>query len=334
MLRRRILASAMASVMAIGAVAVVANAEETATTQVKSKADLEAYVKSFDSFRENEINDYGSISGEKFIDAIEYAENVIDDVESTVDNYTVAYAMLEATYKKLVIHTVEELKALIDANTKNYESGNVYNEELGDPIFNETQFEKFEEKYEEAEAVLGSSDSRIITDAYEELEAAANMTRYDVVTKSQFRSALKAYEAMLQKEYAYESWRIGTINGWYDMLSNAGFWAYAGKSIAYGELYEHLASARLDINAAYEQMDEIKSLKQTTLPDIVKGYKAAVDCVTVMNAWEADDTNRASKANVSKLLKEYHSRLVYDYNTSAANELFNAVKDYTKGDMK
>ena len=73
MLRRRILTSAMASVMAIGSVAVVASAEETAaaTTQMKTKADLEAYVKSFDSFRSKEINDYASKSGERFLDALD-----------------------------------------------------------------------------------------------------------------------------------------------------------------------------------------------------------------------------------------------------------------------
>ena len=81
MLRRRILASAMASVMAIGSVAVVASAEDTAaaTKQVKTKADLEALVKSYDSFRAKEIIDYGSMSGEKFLDALEYADNVIND---------------------------------------------------------------------------------------------------------------------------------------------------------------------------------------------------------------------------------------------------------------
>ena len=65
MLRRRILASAMASVMAIGSVAVVASAEDTAaaTTQMKTKADLEAYVKTFEGFRSKEINDYASKSG-------------------------------------------------------------------------------------------------------------------------------------------------------------------------------------------------------------------------------------------------------------------------------
>ena len=103
MLRRGILASAMASVMALGTVAVVANAEETAVSNVKTKADLEAYVKSFDAFRSSDINDYGSVSGEKFLSAIEYADNVLEATDSTIDDYTVAYAMIEATYNKLSI---------------------------------------------------------------------------------------------------------------------------------------------------------------------------------------------------------------------------------------
>ena len=341
MLRRRILASAMASVMAIGSVAVVASAEETtaATTQAKTKADLEAYVKSFDKFRDDDINDYGSLSGEKFLDAIEYAENVLDEDGSTVDDYTVAYAMLEATYNKLKIYTAQELKSLLDANKKNYDQGNVYNEELGDPVFEETGYATFEEAYADAESVLGSSDSRIITDAYEALDAAANnLSRYAVVTKAQFRTALKEYEAMLQKEFKYESWRVGTLGtDWVDLKSvgtETGYWGYSGQNVAFGALYAHFAGAKDAINAAYEQMDEIKSLKQTSLTDIVKGYYAAVNSVSVMNAWTADDTNRASKANVQKLLNEYHSRLVFDYATSDANELFDAAKEITEGDLK
>lgn len=341
MLRRRILASAMASVMAIGSVAVVANAETTAaaTTQAKTKADLEAYVKSFDSFRTSKLNDYGSISGEKFMDAIEYAENVIADSKSTLDDYTVAYAMLEATYNKLKIYTAEELKALLDTNKKNYEDGNIYNEELGDPIFEETGYATFEDAYENAEAYLGSADSRNITDAYEALEAAANgLSRYTVVTKAQFRTALKEYEAMLQKEYAYESWRVGTMAAdWVDLKAVAGetgYWGYKGQNIAYGVLFEHLESAKSFINDAYEEMDEIKSLNKTSLTEIVKGYYAAVNAVAVMGAWKADDTNRGSKSNVKKLLDTYHSRLVFDYKTSDANDLFDAVDTVTGGNLK
>ncbi len=341
MLRRRILASAMASVMAIGSVAVVANAETTAaaTTQTKTKADLEAYIKSFDSFRTSKLNDYGSISGEKFMDAIEYAENVVADTKSTLDDYTVAYAMLEATYNKLKIYTAEELKALLDTNKKNYEDGNIYNEDLGDPIFKEDGFAAFEDAYENAEAYLGSADSRNITDAYETLEDAANgLSRYTVVTKAQFRTALKEYETMLQKEYAYESWRVGTMGtDWVDLKAvdnETGYWGYSGQSIAYGVLFEHLESAKDYINAAYEQMDEIKSLNKTSLTEIVKGYYAAVNAVSVMNAWKADDTNRGSKSNVKKLLDTYHSRLVFDYATTDAEDLFAAVSAVAKNNMK
>ena len=110
MLRRRILASAMASVMAIGSVAVVANAETTAaaTTQVKSRDDLKAYIDSLDSFRSSKIYDYGSVSGENFLNALEYADNVLDNTKSTVDDYTTAYAMVEAVYNKLKIYRSEE----------------------------------------------------------------------------------------------------------------------------------------------------------------------------------------------------------------------------------
>ena len=81
MLRRKILTSAMASVMALTSISAVAFADETATDvkNVKTKADLEAYVKSFDGFRSKELYDYGSISGENFLNALEYADNVLDD---------------------------------------------------------------------------------------------------------------------------------------------------------------------------------------------------------------------------------------------------------------
>lgn len=341
MLRRKILTSAMASVMAIGSVAVVASADDTtavATTHAKTKADLEAYVKSFDGFLSDDINDYGSISGEKFLDAIEYAENVLEDDGSTVDDFTVAFAMVEATYNRLKIYTAEELKALLDANKKIFEQGNVYNEELGDPVFEETGYASFEDAYVDAESVLGSSDSRIITDAYEVLDGAVkSLSRYDVVTKAQFRTALKEYESMLQKEFKYESWRVGTMSSdWFDLKTVSGdepatgYWGYQGQDIAYGALYAHLKAANEEINAAYEQMDEIQGLKQTSLTDIVRGYYSAVNAVTVMNAWSPDDTNRASKASVQKILNEYHSRLVYDYATTDANELFDSVLNLLK----
>lgn len=319
MLRRRILASAMASVMAIGSVAVVASAEDAAvaTAQVKTKADLEAYVKSFDKFREDGIYDYGSISGENFLDAIEYADNVLDDDKATVDDYTAAYSMIEAVYNKLTIYSAEELAALIKNCQKDYDSANILNEELGDAIYDADKFATFESAFENAENVLDSSDSRIITDAYETLDAAKkDLTALDVVTKSAFRSALKDYETALQKEFAYDAWRIGTVE--------SSHWGYA-QTVAYGTLYEHVASIEDKVNKAYEELDEIKALSKTTQPNIVEAYKAAKEGAEILNGFKADDTNRATKANVKALLNEYHGRLVHDYNTTVANELYKAV---------
>ena len=322
MLRRRILASAMASVMAIGSVAVVASAETAtaATTQVKSRDDLKAYISSLDSFRSTKIYDYGSVSGENFLNALEYADNVLDNTKSTVDDYTTAYAMVEAVYNKLKIFTAEELKALVNSSKSIYETNNINNEDLGDAIYTADSYSKFEEAYEDAESVLNSADSRIITDAYEVLFAAkAALSPLDVVTKAQFRAALKAYETALSKEFAYDAWRVGTLDtGW-------AYWGYQDQSVAYGTVYEHVASLKTGINDAYGEFDEIKSVNKTTQTNIVDAYKACVAATTVLNGFKADDTNRATKANVKTLLNQYNGRLVYDYKKTTAEDLYEAV---------
>ncbi len=342
MLRRRILASAMASVMALGSVAVVANAEETAvaTKLVKTKADLEAYVKSFDKFRDDGLYDYGSVSGEKFLAALEYAENVLDASASTVDDYTVAYSMLEAVYNKLAIRTADELKTLVNKCKAAYNTENIYNADLGDPVYVEENsgnndlhkygWNYFVDAYDEADSVLSSADSRIITDAYDTLEDQFNhLKQYPVVTKSRFRAALKAYESMLQNEFKYESWRVGSLGtDWINLNTvndEAGWWGYSGQKYAYGTLYAHLQSAESTIREKYDTMDEIKSLNKTSDPDIVKACFAAENAVSVMNDWKADDTTRGSKSAVQKLLNTYHGRLVHDYATTAAQELFDKV---------
>lgn len=330
MLRRRILASAMASVMAIGSVAVVASAEDTAaaTTQVKTKADLEAYVKSFDSFRAKEINDYASGKGEDFLDALEYADNVIDDSASTVDDYTVAYQMITATYNALKIYTAEELSALIKANKSKYETNNIYNEELGDIIYknpnadNKNLWDNFANAYENAEDVLESKDSRIISDAYEELSnAVSNLETLNTVTKSQFRTALKTYETLKQNVYKYDTWRRGTLPGWTDIPSG-NYWKFGGHDITFGALYGYAASFETAIYDAYDKLDSYKSVSKTSLQDIVDQYIQLGDLNALLAAWTPDDTGRSSKASVKSLIDKYRGALVFNYAQDDAYELF------------
>ena len=319
MLRRRILASAMASVMAIGSIAAVASAEDTAvaTANVKTRDDLASYVKSFDKFRENEIYDYGSLAGEDFLDALEYADNVLADSSATTIDYTVAYSMIDSVYTELLKHkyTADQLKDLIKKYQKDYDTNNILNDELGDTRWSPESFSEFENAFDDATAVASSSDSRIITDAYEVLEDKhSKLSALTAVTKKDFRTALKAYETALQKEFAYDSWRRGTIK-------NSG-WQFDGKNFAYGLIYNYVASANETINAKYEILDQIKELNTTTQTDIVDAYNDCVLATSVLNGFTADDTNRATKANVKTLMNTYHGRLVYDYNTTAARDLY------------
>lgn len=325
MLRRRILASAMASVMALGSVAVVANAEETAaaTKQVKTKADLEAYVKSFDKFRTDGVNDYGSHTGDQFLGLCDFAENVLADESSTVDDYTVAYKLLESFYANMKIHTVEELKALVKENTKIYESNNLLNEEFGDAIYKDDngQWGNFTNAYEEAESVLDSADSRIINDAYDNLTYyKSKLSALTAVTKSQFRTVLKNLETAMQKEFKYDSWRRGTVDG--DLS-----WAFEGSTQTWGVLYA-AAQKQIDlITEQYKKLDERKSVNKTTDPTITAQYDNANTLATVLGGFKVDDVTRGSKAAVTKLLGQYHGQLVHDYATTAANNLFTAIHD-------
>lgn len=325
MLRRRILASAMASVMAIGSVAVVASAEDTAaaTKQVKTKADLEALVKSYDSFRAKEINDYGSMSGEKFLDALEYADNVINDSASTVDDYTVAYQMVTATYNSLKIYTTEELATLIKANKSKYDSKNILNDELNDNLYDGDKWDKFVSEYESAEDVLDSKDSRIIYDAYESLtDAAANLGGLTVVTKAQFRTALKNYETQKQNIYRYDTWRRGTVSG--DLGGVDDSWKFSVNT-SYGALYSVITNDETDFYNMYDELDSYKNVSKTSKEDIVKAYKKASSYATILGAWAPDDTARASKATVKSLIDKYRGVLVFNYDRDDAYALLDQI---------
>lgn len=375
MLRRKILTSAMASVMALTSISAVAFADETETAvkNVKTKADLEALVKSYDSFRNSGINEVGSIAGERALGALEYADNVLDDDKSSVDDYTVAYKMIEETMKKCVLHTSTELRDLIKTCEKTYEQNNILNEDLDDLVYDEDKFAAFSSAFDYAESYVSSNDSRLITDAWEELDQAWNELRNSAkatVTKAQFRTALKNYEKMVGEIKKYDSWRRGDCEGWVD-LKTGNFWAMQSsdgrgpvtfeilldvvmgsgvRSLGWwGEIILDASTVSRDadgkpqgcgpkgeavtvtksvedvINDAYKALDEVKGVSKTSLDEYVKAYESAVDAVALFNNWKADDTNRAAKASVQKLLDTYHSQMVREFRTTSAEKLYEAI---------
>lgn len=332
MLRRRIFSGAMASVMALSAVAVVANAEETNS---KTKADLEKLVNETygDSFRTDKLSEYGSVSAEAVLDALEAADAVLYDADADAEDYTVAYMMVEATVARLVIHTAEELQALIDDCKAIVESNNIYNEELQDLIYDAEKYEVLCGAYDNANNYVSSTSSVDITEAYEALAAAkADLPKNAVVSKSMFRSVMKQYEAVIAAEFEYEDWRRGTI-GWTD-TSTGGFWVLTnGTSVtSYGTMWEVAMACQDTIRQAYNNLDAIKTLSKTSDETIVSGYKMAQDAVAVFNSWTVDSSTRATKAGVNALLKEYHNVLVADYATTAAEELYAAISSVVNKD--
>lgn len=352
MLRRRILASAMASVMAIGSVAVVASAEDTAasTSMVKSKADLEAYVKSFDKFREDEIYDYGTTAGEEFLNTLEFAENVVLDDKATVDDYTAAYLMLKSVRESLKHYTAEELKVLIEGATKKYNGQNIMNEEIGDLIYDEGKFSDFATAYEEAESVVTSGDSRLITDAYYVLKnaiAAVEASAKTVITKAQFRTALKKYESIIDNASDYDNWRRGSLSGWFDNGGVTGnYWVFndlmgsgkgtfgdvktvtLGNGVINGTTIIDIGTyttVQDYITTVYGKLDDEKTVTKTTNDDYVKAYKVALNAAEIFEGFVADNTTRASKASAEKILDQYHKQLVAKYRKTTCEDLYQIV---------
>lgn len=352
MLRRRILASAMASVMALTSVAVVASADDTATDvkNVKTKADLEAYVKSLDTLRTTGIYDYGTQSGTNLLDAFEYAENVLAEAEPTDFQTTAAFRMLESVVNNLVIHSASELQTLINECTKIYNSDNIMNEGVQDAIYTEDSFDKFVVAYGKAQTYVTSSESRDITDAYEELLAAKNgLTKLATVSKAEFRSIMRTYENLISKSKDYDTWRRGNASGWLTLASGADYWRVTNTvtfgnivniAIGDGNLVDQWgnktlivahdgATVREYITDAYERLSGFSS-SATSDADILAAYTAAKEAIQIMGSWKADNTDRASKSQVSALLKEYHGKLVALLKTTAAEDLYKVVNNTDK----
>lgn len=219
MLKKRILASSMASVMALSSVSVVAFADETASsinTEAVTLAQLKEYVESLEKFVEDELDDYGTTMSENFENAYEAAKVVVEDEDATSDDITAAYQMLKAVKASLKMYTNAELKELVGDYKKTYETENILNEEFSDYIYSDDSWSEFESAYETAEDSLDDTDQRVINDAYADLEAAVKgLKANDKVTKSEFRSTYNKYIDLVNSFNDYEDWRRGkaTVGG-------------------------------------------------------------------------------------------------------------------------
>lgn len=213
MLKKRILASSMASVMALSSVSVVAFAEETKDYgEAVTKAELQAFIDGEAKFIADELLDYGSVQGEKYQAAIDHAKKVLESEKPSTTEIVGAYQMAKAVKAELRIYSAKELKALITENKAIYDKNNILNEEIQDNVYTTDSFADFVVAYDDADRYVDSEDSRLITDAYVALDdAVKGLAELKTVKKSEFRAALKNYEELTYKMRNYESWRRGTI---------------------------------------------------------------------------------------------------------------------------
>lgn len=311
MLKKRILASTMASVMALSSVSVVAFADDTVdygTKDAVSQTQLKEYVKALkEEYKGEKLEVYGEIQSDRFNNAIDHATGVYEDSNATSDEVVAAFQMLKAVKNSLRIYTTKELQNLIADNKSKYDTDNVLNEDIdgagnSDDRWTEETWDAFEEAYSEADRYSDETDSRVICDMYCALEDAANgLKDAKYVTKAEFRAVYNEYENIISKLKDYQPWRRGvcTVNSTdggakSKAVTSNNYDVTAERYVTFEELEElvHGASTttRLDINTG-DTFLKVKSGASGTVFGLVSD---AYDQLTE----HAKATNRSSNEDI------------------------------------
>lgn len=321
-MKKRIIASTMASVMAISSAAtmLVSSAVEVkdVTKEHADKKDLQNLLEKpqIVELRDGGVDDYGSVASENFLRAIELATNLVESngkVETA--DYTAAYQMVIAAAEKLVHYTKEQLRGLLDDSQEDYDTNNFLNDH-GDLKF-KTGWDEFERRWDEADAVRDSDDLRDTTDAYENLEKAWKaLVKYDTVTKTDAKNARQAYEAIQSLEFKYQPWQRGKVTLSGDKLKD--------KEFAWGALYAHAWSANETLIAVVKEFEDIKNYNITSDQTIYNAVKAMERAVKVINSFDTS-LESGSQTKMKSLISKYYGQLVYTYNSDFAGTVVTSL---------
>ncbi len=320
-MKKRIIASTMASVMALSgaASALVASADLGVKTEAVTVSQLRSFLEKNEriiELRDNGgLEQYGSVSGEKFTKALEYANAVIENGKATDDDATVAFQMVKAAEKNLVQHDKIELQALVAECTPDYKTQNELND-AGDEIWESDTWLDFETEYITGFDVQESDDILATTDAYDKLkEAHDNLSEKATRTKSQIVAARKAYEKALDLEFKYQPWARGSVKG-------SGT-KYDGNDFAWGKLYQHISSGNANLVAAYKQFDEMKGVAVTSNKTIVDAVDVMEQAAKVLTGFTPNTVAGGSDTQIRSLLKTYSGQLVYTYKAAEVADIVN-----------
>lgn len=319
MLKKRLLASAMASIMAVSTLGVASMAEDTAVTTttevtaVKSKADLKALVDSYGTkFREETIYNYATSTGIAMLNALEFGDNVLADATSEEADFTAAYLMITNVAKDLVIYTAADVKALVAKCKPVYDTENILNPEIADNIYDTAYFAAFAADYDYA-STLSATESQIITDCYVELNNSYNTLlgkKLTTVTKAQFAALDKQMNAILVKRNKYEDWRRGTAvvdaGGYTATVTGYQLWPSV-VPLTWGNLFETTQanySSQDWVNfymfgywqpqaqAAYDNFANFAKTGKTTDTVLVDTYTKAKKAADTVDAFTTDATTQ------------------------------------------
>ncbi len=325
MLRRRIFSSAMASVMALSSIAVVANAEDMAN-HVKSKDDLATLIAPYDDAWQltKAEQEYAEKDLELLNDALAYAEAVLAATDASAADYTVAWRMVYACSLKkkaqeTICHTLQDVKDILADAKEIIDTNNIYQVEIMDRYYTADTFQALRNAYDivkmnwqyhidiglgtnPPEGYVESLDAKEIDGAYHTVaKAIADLKPLDHVTKSQFVAAIKTYQELLTKEFAYEDWRR-PVN-----------WGANNQFITYGDAFDALSAAddAYLITENYEELIGYKNITDTTKEDIVIAYQDCLKAIDAFNAWKADSVSATTKIAVLRLMNTYSKQFAY-----------------------
>lgn len=326
-MKKRILASTMASVMALSAVgtslissAAVADYKQETITKAELKAFLaDSEIK---GLADGDIDNYGSISGENFMTAYQYAQSVVDDSDTNDDDCTAAFQMVKAAKDQLHTYDAKALLALVEECRPDYNTENLLspNSDSDDAIWTDGTWGDFADAFVDADGYTSyTGDIRITTDAYEALkEAHGKLKKLTVKTKREIDSARQAYEKALDLEFKYQPWQRGSIKG-ADSAYN--------KDVSWGAIYAHVLSGNDSVMEQYNKFAGVKGLTKTSNPDIVAAVNAMDLCAKILNGFTPITMEAGNQRKVTTLIAQYQGRLVYEYASDKAAAVYESFVD-------
>ena len=341
MLKKRILASSMASVMALTSISAVAFADTTLTDigennfGEKTIEDLKEYMES--DYIQEKLNagDYAKGVTADFEDAYNYATNVVNSNDDMGIEITVAYRELQATAKNMEHHTLEQVKKLIEDANKILGDGNYLERGNPDLKYEAAGYDTLRSVTSSAEVFVADeyeNKKRDVIDQYWEdlTNAIKGIKELEIVYLDNFVAVMQDIEKLQNQDTKYDAWTRVTLPEVKDSNGDV-VKGYSNYTVAYGYFIWRMNDLAKLSQADLEHYNAL-GRKKTTITEYVDAYHQAQRLLAVFDAgvnqakpidgtktraYAGDIEALIGVSTATKVAGTYHNRLVYDYATSA-----------------